>query len=144
MISEVKSSRDWPHFGNVGARWKEILDEDSVVADRKEQSLSKDEIEILEDAQEILRNLASQMRAFAFNETVGGYTVRSLGYDPLKASDGLFGLSNSLDTYGKGRRLHRETIAEALRHRREHDLGDIAQINRLIYELRASSLPSRA
>lgn len=102
-------------FANVSARWKEILDDDGVVSGRKEQSLSEDEIKRLEEAKGILRNLASQMRAFALNETVGGYAVRLFRYNPRKASDGLFGLSNSIDTYGSERRLHRVTIAKALR-----------------------------
>jgi hypothetical protein len=33
----------------------------------------------------------------------------------MKASAGLFGLSNSIDTYGAGKAFQKKTIAEALR-----------------------------
>jgi len=86
-----------------------------VSGNREELPLSEEAIERLHEAENVLRDLASQLRAFALNETLGGYAVRLLGYDPLTASGGLFGLSNSLDTYGGGRDFHRKTIAEALR-----------------------------
>jgi len=38
-----------------------------------------------------------------------------LGYDPLKASEGLFGLSNSLLTYNGERVVHRTTVQTALK-----------------------------
>jgi hypothetical protein len=103
-------------FSNVKARRKEIPDDVGAVSgNREEMSLSEEEIERLHEAENVLRGLASQLRAFALNETFGGRAVRLLGYDPLTASGGLFGISNSLDTYSGERRFHRETIAKALR-----------------------------
>jgi hypothetical protein len=103
-------------FSNVSARWNEIPDDVGAVSgNREELPLSEEEIERLHQAKNVLRDLASQLRAFAMNETWGGYAVRLLRYDPLTASGGLFGISNSLDTYGAGRHFHRKTIAKALR-----------------------------
>src|SRR6266852_3162227 len=85
-------------FSNVSPRWKEIPDDVGAVSgNREELPLSEEAIERLHEAENVLRDLASQLRAFALNETLGGYAVRLLGYDPLTASGGLFGLSNSLD-----------------------------------------------
>jgi hypothetical protein len=52
----------------------------------------------LEEAQQKLRDLASQIRAFAQNE-FGGADRCMIRFGPMKASAGLFGLSNALDTY---------------------------------------------
>lgn len=46
-----------------------------------------------------VRDLASQMRAFAFNETLALHIVRWFGYDPGKASAAMIGLSNTMATY---------------------------------------------
>jgi len=57
-----------------------------VSGNREELPLSEEAIERLHEAENVLRDLASQLRAFALNETLGGYAVRLLGYDPLTAS----------------------------------------------------------
>jgi hypothetical protein len=41
--------------------------------------------------------------------------VRWLGYNPLKASEGLFGLSNTMGTYNSERVLHKATVQKALK-----------------------------
>ena len=62
-----------------------------------------------------VRDLASQFRAFAFNETYALRFARLLRYDPLRATDGLFGLSHSLETYGGDRIVHRKIVQTALK-----------------------------
>jgi hypothetical protein len=52
-----------------------------------QQQLSEAELAALADAIKTVRDLASQLRAFAFNETNALRFVRWLGYDPLKASE---------------------------------------------------------
>jgi len=88
-------------FANIRARWKEIPDSTGAVSGEREAlSLSKAEIARLEEAQKMLRDLASQMRAFAENETSARLIAQMLGYNLKGASAGLIGLSNSFDTYG--------------------------------------------
>ena len=67
----------------------------------------------LADAIKTVRDLASQFRAFSFNETYALHFTRLLGYDPLKASEGLFGLS--LLTYNGERVVHRTIVQTALK-----------------------------
>jgi hypothetical protein len=103
-------------FANVRARWKELRD--SVGASSGEcedMDLSAAEIQRLEEAQRLLRDLASQMRAFALNEWLAVRIARCLRFDALKASAGLFGLSNALDTYGDSRAFQMKTVEDALR-----------------------------
>jgi len=61
----------------------------------------------LEEAEGVFRDLASQMRAFAQNEILAVWIVKLLRYDPVMASAGLIGMSNSLATYGRCGRQHR-------------------------------------
>src|SRR3981189_1883756 len=58
---------------------------------------------MLEEAEGVFRDLASQMRAFAQNEILAVW----IRYDPVMASAGLIGMSNSLATYGRCGRQHR-------------------------------------
>ena len=62
---------------------------------------------MLEEAEGVFRDLASQMRAFAQNEILAVWIVKLLRYDPVMASAGLIGMSNSLATYGRRGRQHR-------------------------------------
>ena len=57
----------------------------------------------LQEAEGVFRDLASQMRAFAQNEILAVW----IRYDPVMASAGLIGMSNSLATYGRCGRQHR-------------------------------------
>ena len=102
-------------FANVRARYKVLPDGSLGVGGLEELGqISDPEIARLEEAQRTLRDLASQMRAFAENEALAAWVVRRL-YDPIHASAGLIGLSRSYDTYGKDRAFHRETVVKALR-----------------------------
>ena len=101
---------------NVSARFKELRDAEGEISENVEKlDISDEQLLDLKEARKALRDLASQLRAFALNETHALYFVRRLGYDPMKAGAGLYGLSNSLDTYGTGRNLHKSTIETALK-----------------------------
>ena len=65
--------------------------------------LSSPELERLRKAQEEFRDLAARMRASALNEPFAVKLVKWCGYDPLKASSSLLGVSNTIDTYGPDR-----------------------------------------
>jgi hypothetical protein len=103
--------RRFTEFANVRARYKELPNHPGGFED---MGLSDKEIARLEEVQSTIRDLASQIRAFADNEPLAAWFVR-WRYDPMKASTGLIGLSNSYDTYGKDRAFHRTTVAGALR-----------------------------
>jgi hypothetical protein len=103
-------------FANVSARWKEVRDSVGAISgEREDMGLSAVENQRLEEAQRLLRDLASQMRAFTQNEWLAARIVRWLRFDPLKASAGLFGLSNVLDTHGGSRAFQTKTVEDALR-----------------------------
>lgn len=105
-------------FANIRARWKLVEDSSGAVsAEATEISLSEAEIARLEDAKKALRDLASQMSAFAENETSARLVAQLLGYNLREASAGLIGLSNSFDIYGETKAFHRKTLARALRFR---------------------------
>jgi hypothetical protein len=102
-------------FANVKARWKEISDDVGATSGQLEDmQLSEVEITRLEYAQDVLRDLAAQMQAFAENEPLALWLVR-LRYDPAGASKGLIGLSNTFDTYGGSKHFQRTTLETALR-----------------------------
>ena len=55
-------------FSNVSPRWKEIPDDVGAVSgNREELPLSEEAIERLHEAENVLRDLASQLRAFALS-----------------------------------------------------------------------------
>jgi hypothetical protein len=98
------------------ARWKEIRDDVGATSGELQPvgDLSEAEIIRLEEVQRVLRDLASQMRAFAENEPLAMWFV-SFRFDPLRASAGLIGLSNTYDTYGDSKAFQRKAIETALR-----------------------------
>ncbi|MEY9607078.1 hypothetical protein ABIF74_011831 [Bradyrhizobium japonicum] len=89
--------------------------EQSPSGETNQRRLSPKELEALEDAIKTVRDLASQMRAFAFNETLALHIVCWFGYDPEKASAAMIGLSNTMATYNAERVVHRESIKTALK-----------------------------
>jgi hypothetical protein len=102
-------------FGNVRARWKDIRDDSGASSGQvEEMDISEKEIARLEEAQRVLRDLASQIRAFAENEPLAMRFVL-LRYDPMTASSGLIGLSNAYDSYGESKAFQRKKIETALR-----------------------------
>ena len=96
-------------YDNVAARWKERAD-GTVEPDRE---LSEDEKQRLSEAQEVFRDLAARMRAFASNEPIAVWIVK-LRYDPLQASTALIGVSNTLDRYGGDRAEKKRALEKAL------------------------------
>jgi hypothetical protein len=67
------------------------------------------------EAQRVLRDLASQMLAFAESERPACIAIRPFGFDPSSAGSGLIGLSNTLDRHGTDRDSFRKNVERALR-----------------------------
>jgi HAMP domain-containing protein len=67
------------------------------------------------EAQRILRDLASQILAFAESERAACIAIRPFGFDPSSAGSGLIGLSNALDRHGTNRASFRKNVERALR-----------------------------
>jgi hypothetical protein len=96
-------------YNNVPARYKETRD-----GEKETVPITEDDLAKLNEAQSVIRDLATQMRGFAYSETAARW-VLSLGYNPRQASEGLFGLSNDLGTYGPGRVRWRKLVSDTLR-----------------------------
>jgi hypothetical protein len=96
---------------------------DSVTARRRDagavavavDDMTPDNFDRLQEAESQYRDMASQVRAFADTQSPTCTVLRWLGFDVRKASSGLLGLSNTLNTYGKGRALHKESINAAMK-----------------------------
>jgi hypothetical protein len=97
-------------YDNVRARWREAGALAVAVDD-----MTPDNFDRLQEAENQYRDLASQVRAFADTQSPTCIVLRWFGFDLRKASSGLIGLSNTLNTYGKGRAFHKETINIALK-----------------------------
>jgi hypothetical protein len=67
------------------------------------------------EAQRILRDLASQMLAFAESERAACIAIRPFGFDPSAAGHGLIGLANALNRHGPDRASFRKNVERALR-----------------------------
>ena len=107
--------RRWTQCTNVRARWRE--DPSKTWQTVEEPGFTEADAKRLEEAEGIFRELASQMRAFAQNETLAVWIVKLLRYDPVMASSGLIGISDSLATYGRNRVLQKKRVQDALRFR---------------------------
>jgi hypothetical protein len=100
-------------YDNVRARWtgnnygrvRAVPDED----------MTPDNFERLQEAEIQYRDLASQVRAFADTQAPTCAVLKWFGFDVRKASSGLIGLSNTLNTFGKTRAFQKKTINEALK-----------------------------
>jgi hypothetical protein len=104
-------------YATVPARWSQ---EGDNLNEPKKLQLSERDAKRLEDAEEALDDLACQLWSFTVNETWAVRILRLRGYDPMKAGDGLRGLSSYIETEGPARAYHRQTVEKALRF---HDLG---------------------
>ena len=67
------------------------------------------------EAQRSLRDLASQMLAFAESERAACIAVRPFGFDASAAGSGLIKLANALDRHGPERASFRKKVETALR-----------------------------
>jgi hypothetical protein len=105
-------------YGNVRARYKETDTEGFL---EESPPLSPTELAALEEAQLAIRDLATRMRAFAYNETLAQWVLRLVRYDPHKASQGLIGYSNYMSTYGGAKASKKKMVEDAL-HLGEHML----------------------
>jgi hypothetical protein len=102
-------SRRLVQFDNVFARAK------MVEGKREPIELSTDEEARLTEAQEIFRDLASQMRAFAQAEFFSDRAVRVFRFNAFDASKALVGYSNEISTYGNGRWMYKNQLERLLR-----------------------------
>jgi hypothetical protein len=103
-------------FANVFPLYKDIPDDSGAISGNMEVlDVPQAEIDRTHEAERIFRDLASQMRAFAGNETLALSACRMIGYDPFSAGSGLIGLSNSIDKDRPERAFHKKTIAIALK-----------------------------
>jgi hypothetical protein len=84
---------------------------------KSHEALDDADLDRLRKAQEEFRDLAARMRAFALNESFAVRLVKWRGYDPLKASSALLGVSNTIDTYGIDRANAAQTVERLLRFR---------------------------
>jgi hypothetical protein len=100
---------------NVPAAAREIRNDVGEASGQIETCvLTEQEKSDLREAMKSIRNLGSDLRVFSLNESRALYLVKSLGYDPALASGGLYGLSNSIHTYGAERHARKCTIQKAL------------------------------
>lgn len=99
-------------FANVHAKWKASKDEPDALI---EVGISDEDEERLRTGQKVFRELAARMGAFADNEPLAAWVVRRFGYDCRKASGGLFGMANTLSTYGGSRAFQKKTVEDALK-----------------------------
>jgi hypothetical protein len=97
-------------YDNVRARWRKVGSLAVAVDD-----MTPDNFDRLQEAENQYRDLASQVRAFADTQSPTCIVLRWFGFDLRKASAGLIGLSNTLNTCGKGRAFHKEAINAAMR-----------------------------
>src|SRR5262249_16891440 len=105
-------------YANLPARFHERWVSDNEGRETmslENPALSESDIVRLGDAQDALRALAAQMRGFAYNETIASRALRWFGFDPKRASEGLFGIANTVDTTGDPRIRNKKIVSEALR-----------------------------
>jgi hypothetical protein len=67
------------------------------------------------EAQRVLRDLASQMLAFAEIERAACIAIKPFGFDPSSAGSGLIKLANALDRHGTDRVSFGKNVERALR-----------------------------
>jgi hypothetical protein len=97
--------------GNPAAIQKEFPD-----GTVKQVESSEDDIKRLHEAQDVFRDLAARMRAFALNEPFAVWLVK-WRYDPMEASKALFRVSNTLSKYGLARHEAKQTLERVLNFR---------------------------
>jgi hypothetical protein len=111
LRTEVK--RTMILYDNVRARWREVGH--VRVSAVRDEDMTPDNFERLQEAEYQYRDLGSQVRAFADTQSPTCTILRWFGFDLRKASSGLIGLSNTINTYGKTRAFHKQVINEALK-----------------------------
>jgi len=107
--------KELAQYANVRARLKEMP---SGAIVEQQPPLTDQEKERSDEAREVLRNLAAEMKKFAENESLAVWLVRwcpCWRYQPAEASRGLIGLSNTFDSYRMARAHHKKMVEAALR-----------------------------
>jgi hypothetical protein len=102
-------------YGNLRARYSERRSSNDLIETSENHTLSEAESARLHEAEVALRALAAQMKGFAFTETVASRALRLFGFDPKKASEGLFGIANTIDKTGETRIMSKKMVTDALR-----------------------------
>ncbi len=101
-------------YGNLRAKYDERRLPNDVIETSEDFTLSEAQIAQLHEAQLALRDLAARMKGFAFNETLARRALQLFGYDPQRASEGLFGIANSIDRTGDTRISSKKIVTDAL------------------------------
>ena len=90
--------------------------EKMTAGDKVEQlSLDEEQLTRLREAQDVFRDLAARMRAFALNEPFAVGLVSLWKYDPMTASTALLAVSNTLNQFGGNRAAAKGQLQKALR-----------------------------
>jgi hypothetical protein len=97
-------------YDNVTARRR-----DAVALAVAVDDMTPDNFDRLQEAENQYRDMASQARTFADTQSPTCTVLCWFGFDLRKASSGLLGLSNTLNTYGKGRASHKASINAAMK-----------------------------
>jgi hypothetical protein len=98
------------NYGNVSAR--SGMDQSGKMTPL---TPTEDENERLLEAQNTIRGLAADMRAFANGEPLANPLVNMFGFDANRIASELIGLSNNLVTYGEARDASRRKVEQLLR-----------------------------
>jgi hypothetical protein len=99
-------------YANVAAIEKESVDGSVAPVE-----ISEGDLDRLREAQDVFRDLAARMRAFALNESFAVGLVTMCGYDPMEASTRLLGMEGTLRRYGQARNDAKEALEKALHFR---------------------------
>ena len=102
-------------FANLPARFHEERVSDTETRTTEDLALSEADLAKLREAESALRALAAQMRGFAYNESAASSALQWLGFDPEKASEGLFRIANTIERTGETRIRNKEMVIVALR-----------------------------
>jgi hypothetical protein len=102
-------SRRLVQFDNVHARARMVDD-----TRREPTGITEGEDARLTEAQNTLRDLASQIRAFAQAEPFAEWIVRRVGYEVTEISKALIGYSNEISTYGPNRAHFKKRIEDLM------------------------------
>jgi hypothetical protein len=102
-------------YANTRARFHEERRSDGEILISENHALSESDIAKLHEVEGAMRALAAQLRGFAYNESIANRALRLAGFDPKKASEGLFGIANTIDTTGDSRIKFKRMVTEALR-----------------------------
>lgn len=110
----AKVIKETARFANLKAQWHE--DRQNPATQIRVEEFTENDAKRLDEAQTVFRDLAAEMQSFVDNQRTACWVLERLWrYRPIIAAAGLFGISNSIGTYGGERAFHKERVADALR-----------------------------